>query len=72
MIFEGNKMHKDEIIFKTQKFIEQEYKEKITIEKLAEISNLSKRTFQRRFKQATHYKVAEYIQKVRIEAAKNI
>ena len=33
-------------------------------------TNLSQRTFQRRFKEATYFSVHIYIQKVRIEAAK--
>jgi transcriptional regulator GlxA family with amidase domain len=70
MIFEGNKLHNDKVITTSQNFIEKEYREKITLEMLAQKSNLSRRTFQRRFKKATHFNVSEYIQKVKVEAAK--
>jgi transcriptional regulator GlxA family with amidase domain len=43
---------------------------KITIETLADQVNISRRSFERRFKQATNNTVSEYIQRVRIEAAK--
>jgi transcriptional regulator GlxA family with amidase domain len=70
MIFEGNKLHDDTVVSNSQNLIENEYREKITLEMLAQKANLSKRTFQRRFKKATHFNVSEYIQKVKVEAAK--
>jgi transcriptional regulator GlxA family with amidase domain len=70
MIFEGNKLHDDKVVFNSQNYIEREYREKITLEMLSQMSNLSSRTFQRRFKKATHFNVSEYIQKVKVEAAK--
>lgn len=72
MIFEGNKHHDDELVVNTQRYIEESYTDKITIESLAEMVNLSRRTFQRRFKKATHFNVTEYIQKVKVEAAKKL
>ena len=44
--------------------------EKISIEFLAEQAATSTRNFVRRFKKATHNTPIEYIQRVRIEAAK--
>lgn len=70
LIFEGNKQHEDEVIKGIQKYIENNYREKLNISDLAESVNLAKKTFQRRFKNATHYTILEYIQKVRIEVAK--
>lgn len=72
MIFEGSKLHDDEAILITQKYIEKNFKEKIIIDRLAEEVHLGRRTFQRRFKKATHLTVKEYIQKLRIEAAKKL
>ena len=72
MIFEGSKLHDDEAILTVQAYIEKCFREKIIIDHLAELVHLSKRTFQRRFKQATHLTVKEYIQKIRIEAAKKL
>jgi transcriptional regulator GlxA family with amidase domain len=72
MIFSGNKLHDDEAILTVQTHIENNFREKLIIDRLAELVHLSKRTFQRRFKQATHLTVKEYIQKIRIEAAKKL
>ncbi|WPP51942.1 GlxA family transcriptional regulator [Catalinimonas niigatensis] len=71
-IFEGNKLHDDKLVECTQKFIESHYQDKLTIEQLAALANLSRRTFHRRFKKATHFTVGEYIQRVKIEAAKQM
>lgn len=69
-IFQGQKEHEDEPIKKAQEFIEKNYTEKITVDELASMSALSRRNFERRFKKATSNTVAEYIQRVKIEAAK--
>jgi transcriptional regulator GlxA family with amidase domain len=68
--FEGNKIHDDPRVKKAQDYIENHYRKKTTVEDLAGQADLAKRTFQRRFKKATHYTVMEYLQKVRMEAAK--
>lgn len=70
MIFEGCKLHNDKLIQQTQNYIERNYRDKLTIEQLADLASLSRRTFQRRFKKATHFTAIEYIQRVRMEAAK--
>jgi len=70
MIFSGQKDHHDGEILKTQEFIEQNYADRHTIENLASQMNISRRSFERRFKQATNNTVIEYIQRVRIESAK--
>ncbi|HET8737259.1 MAG TPA: helix-turn-helix domain-containing protein, partial [Pricia sp.] len=72
MIFEGYKLHPDETILGAQEYIERNYKEGITIGFLCEKFNMSRRTFQRRFKAATQETVIEYLQKIRIEAAKKL
>lgn len=72
MMFEGSKLHDDEAIITAQSHIEINFREKLSIDNLAELVHLSKRTFQRRFKQATHFTVKEYIQKIKIEAAKKL
>lgn len=71
-IFEGNKFHDDEQVQWVQNYIETHYQEKLTINQLAEVSSLSRRTFHRRFKKATHLTVVEYIQHVKMEAAKKL
>jgi transcriptional regulator GlxA family with amidase domain len=69
-IFRGQRSHADQDIQKVQDYIEKHYEEKITIETLANLINAGRRTFERRFKQATNNTPIEYIQRVRIEAAK--
>ena len=70
VIFEGQKNHTDEAIRQAQDFIEKNYHDKITIERLTSMFAVSRRNFERRFKKATSNTVAEYIQRVKIEAAK--
>lgn len=70
MIFAGQKTHKDKAVLKAQDYIEQNYKDKIAVNDLSEKVALSRRTFERRFKQATSNSVLEYHQRVKVEAAK--
>ena len=70
IVFNGLKEHHDNEVLKAQEFIENNYVEKITVEDLSEKLFLTRRTFERRFKKATHCTVLEYLQKVRIEASK--
>ena len=60
----------NEDILKAQDFIEKNYKEKITVDQLAEMLAIGRRSFERRFKKATNNTVVEYIQRVKVEAAK--
>ena len=69
-MFRGQKAHEDLAIKEAQGYIEQNYKEKITIEHLCALVSLGRRSFERRFKKATNNTVLEYIQRVKIEAAK--
>lgn len=69
-IFHGYKSHKDESILKAQDYIESHYKEKFTVAELASYVALGRRNFERRFKTATSNSVVEYIQRVKVEAAK--
>lgn len=70
LMFHGTKTHGDELVLSTQNYIETHYTGEVTIEALSSHVNLTRRTFQRRFKQATGFSPIEYLQKVRIEAAK--
>lgn len=70
MIFKGQQKHSDENVQKAQKYIENNFQEKITIEELSAECALSRRSLERRFKRATNNTVNEYIQRVKIEAAK--
>ncbi len=70
MIFSGQKSHNDPIILKVQEHIEQNYQDKMTVEALCDQLVISRRTFERRFKKATANTVVEYMQRVKVEAAK--
>lgn len=70
IMFQGQKTHEDEPIKKAQEFIESNYDEKITVDQLASMLALGRRNMERRFKKATANTVTEYIQRVKVEAAK--
>ncbi|MFL9836877.1 helix-turn-helix domain-containing protein [Flavobacterium sp. ST-75] len=70
IMFNGQKNHDDEPIRKAQEFIEQNIAEKISIDELADKFAIGRRHFDRRFKKATNNTAGEYIQRVKIEAAK--
>ncbi|WP_270087172.1 GlxA family transcriptional regulator [Sphingobacterium sp. SYP-B4668] len=69
-IFRGQRNHSDAEMQKAQDYIEKNYEGKITVEDLANLTSVGRRTFERRFKEATNNTPIEYIQRVRIEAAK--
>lgn len=70
MMFQGQKDHDDPEILLAQDFIEQHFQDKITVDQLADMVAIGRRSFERRFKAATNNTVIEYIQRVKIEAAK--
>lgn len=70
IIFQGQKAHEDEPIRKAQEYIEQNVASKITVDELADTFAIGRRNLERRFKKATSNTIAEYIQRVKIEAAK--
>jgi len=70
IMFNGQKDHEDEAIKKAQEFIEQNVQDKITVDQLASTLAVGRRNLERRFKKATSNTVVEYIQRVKIEAAK--
>lgn len=69
-MFQGQKNHNDEAVKQAQEFIEENIQEKITIDELADLVLLGRRSFERRFKTATNNSVLEYINRVKIECAK--
>ncbi|MBI1768106.1 MAG: helix-turn-helix domain-containing protein [Bacteroidetes bacterium] len=70
IVFHGLKDHEDEVVKNAQEYIEQNYREKLVVELIADKFNLTRRTFERRFKKATRNTVIEYIQRVKVEATK--
>jgi len=69
-MFKAQKGHNDEAVKNAQEYIETKIEEKIKVEDLADKVAIGRRSFERRFKQATKNSVLEYIQRVKIEAAK--
>jgi transcriptional regulator GlxA family with amidase domain len=70
IMFNGQKKHEDEPIKQAQEFIESNITERISVSDLALKYAIGKRHFERRFKKATNNTPVEYIQRVKVEAAK--
>jgi len=70
IMFSGQKKHEDDPIKQAQEYIEKNVTEKISVEDLALRYAIGRRHFERRFKKATNNTPVEYIQRVKIEAAK--
>jgi len=70
IMFNGQKKHEDAPIKQAQEFIESNVTEKISVEELAFKYAIGRRHFERRFKKATNNTPVEYIQRVKMEAAK--
>lgn len=69
-LFKGQKSHRDEAVRNAQDFIEKNIDERISVSELADRVALSRRSFERRFREATHNSVLEYIRRIKIEVAK--
>lgn len=69
-MFQGQKGHRDDAVKKAQDYIEQHISDRITVEELAAVIGLGKRSLERRFKLATNNTVLEYMHRVKIETAK--
>jgi len=70
IIFSGQKSHKDDEIKKAQLFIEKNIGNKIIVAELSAKVSIDRRTFDRRFKKATGNSPLEYMQRIKVEAAK--
>jgi transcriptional regulator GlxA family with amidase domain len=70
MIFSPQKRHEDDAVKKAQEYIETNYTERISVDDLAKEVGVSRRNLERRFRKATYNSIVEYVQRVRIEAAK--
>ncbi len=69
-MFNGLKNHQDEEIKKAQFFIENNVDKKISVVELSKSLAIGRRNFDRRFIKATATTPLEYLQRVKIEAAK--
>lgn len=70
IMFNGQKGHEDTEVKRAQEFIEKNVTERISVEELALKFAIGRRNFEKRFKKATNNTPVEYIQRVKIEAAK--
>lgn len=70
MMFVGQKEHDDELIKKVQTYIEAHYKDKLNIEAIAKRFAIVRRTLERRFQRSTNNSIADYIHRIKVEAAK--
>jgi transcriptional regulator GlxA family with amidase domain len=70
--FQPAKHHKDDLVAAAQEKIEQKYQDAGTIEEIIKDIPSSRRNIVRRFKQATGITPIEYLQLIRIEAAKKM
>jgi transcriptional regulator GlxA family with amidase domain len=71
-IFNGHKKHSDDDILGAQKFLEENYSDKISMEKLSSDLNIGRRNFDRRFIKATGITPLDYLQRIKIEVAKKM
>lgn len=70
IVFEGLKEHADAEIKSVQDYIEANAAQKLTVDFLAERCAMNRINFSRRFKRATKVSPVDYIQRVKVEAAK--
>jgi len=69
--FQAQKSHDDKAILTAQEWLETHFKKDVSMEYLAEKVGLGSRTFKRRFKNATSENPINYLQRIRVEQAKN-
>lgn len=70
--FHNRIAHEDDEILNGQQWMDTNYHKEISVEVLAEQCNMSRRTFERRFKKATGDSPLRYLQRIRIEKAKQL
>jgi transcriptional regulator GlxA family with amidase domain len=70
VIFMGQKQHRDEIVLQAQEFIEKNPADTFNVNDICNRFSIGRRTFERRFKKNTNNSIVEYIQRVKVEAAK--
>lgn len=68
--FTPNLAHGDELVLQIQHWLQQHYAEPHSVTAMAERSQLSERTFLRRFHKATGLKPTEYVQSLRVGKAR--
>jgi transcriptional regulator GlxA family with amidase domain len=72
LMFRYEKIHGDTDVLNIQNWLEKNFNSEISVDRLADKARMSRRTFERRFKNATGDSPLRYIQRVRIENAKKL
>ncbi len=72
IVLQYKKDHGDSQILSVQKLIEEKYSDNFDPDIIAREHGMSRRTFERRFKKATEDTPVTYLQRVRVEAAKQL
>ncbi|MDE0839142.1 MAG: helix-turn-helix domain-containing protein [Kiritimatiellae bacterium] len=67
-----HRLHGDERVQEIQRWLDRHYMDEINLDELAAKNNMSTRNFIRRFKQASGETPLNYLQKLRVEAAKKL
>ncbi len=70
--FKSQRAHSDQEIRSVQKHLEDQYSDNFNFDEVAQDFGMSRRTFERRFKSTTGDSPLQYLQRVRVEAAKRI
>ncbi len=72
LVFDGQKYHKDQQVLEAQNWIEANFSANFLIEEVAHKFGMSLRNFARRFKSATGDTPVQYLQRIRVEVAKDL
>lgn len=70
--FRGCRDHGDTPILDIQQWLDRFYRQKVTVREMVRRSGLNERTFLRRFRKATGESPLEYLQRLRVEKAKQM
>jgi len=70
--FDGQKYHRDSQVLTAQQWLERNFSHNVSMAAVAADISMSPRNFSRRFKKATGDSPSQYLQRVRIEAAKEL
>jgi transcriptional regulator GlxA family with amidase domain len=69
-IFNGRKDHGDKQILEIQEYLEKNYRQKYTVDDIAEKFGITRRSLERKFKKCTYHTLIDYLQRIKIEATK--
>ncbi len=72
LLFRFEKTHSDKDVLNIQNWLEENFNSAVSISLLADKAGMTRRTFERRFKNATGDSPLQYLQRVRIENAKQL